>query len=143
MSVLPSGRVRTGIVWENMDDLNRVLEKTIPRDIKMVQDIAGIKTIEDAKERAKQNCPVDTGALRKSIRFEYKVRRARDVDFGIAAGGHVRNPKTGLLVNYAAYVEEIGTRFQRPQPFLRPALEWAVRNRLKKNVWRAMAKISG
>lgn len=125
-----------------MGDLVRVLEKTLPHEIDIVKEIAGTKTAEDAKERAKRNVPVDTGALRRSIRLERIRKKGKTVSIGISAGGFVRNPRTGNIVDYAAYVE-FGTRFQRPQPFLRPAMQWAMRNRLKRHVWEAMARIPG
>ena len=57
---------------------------------------------------------VDTGSLRDSIRVErggvglaWRLIRVR-------AGGYVTNPKTGLLVNYAVFVEKY-------YPYMRPA----------------------
>jgi HK97 gp10 family phage protein len=67
----------------------------------------------DVQNRARQLCPVDTGRLRASIQH----RPGRD-----ARGPFV---DVGTNVNYAAYVE-YGTRFHRPQPFLRPAVAEAV-----------------
>ncbi len=142
MSIAPSGRVRSGLIWEGLDDMIRMLEKTLPHEIDMVIEIAGRKTSEEARDRAKQNCPVDTGALRKSIRLDRRRKQGKTSFIGIGAGGYVRNPRTGKLVDYAAYVE-FGTRFQRPQPYMRPALLWAQEKRLKKNIWQAMARIPG
>lgn len=59
--------------------------------------------------RAKHACPVDTGRLRASITHTI----GRDGD-GLFAD-------VGTDVEYGPYVE-FGTRHQRPQPFLRPAL---------------------
>ena len=143
MSIIsPSGRVRTGIQWENIDDLVRALERTIPKQIKQVIEIALIKTGSQARDRAKRLVTVDTGALRRSIRLEVRRREGKTHFIGIGAGGFVRNPRTGRLVDYAAFVE-FGTSRQRPQPFLRPAMRWAQNNRLKRNIWEAMARIPG
>lgn len=63
--------------------------------------------------RARNLCPVDTGRLRSSIAY----RAGRD-----SKGPFV---DVGTNVSYAAFVE-FGTRRQRPQPYLRPALAEAV-----------------
>lgn len=139
MSITPSGRVRTGIEWVNIDAMVRALEKTIPNKIDRVIEIAGRKTAEEARDRAKRLVTVDTGALRKSIRIERRRKEGKNSFIGIGAGGFVRNPRSGRLVDYAAFVE-FGTSRQRPQPFLRPAMRWAQNNRLKRNIWEAMAR---
>lgn len=59
-----------------------------------------------AEGYAKRLCPVDTGRLRNSITH---VTR-----YGAKA------VYIGTNVEYAAYVE-LGTRMQKPQPYLRPA----------------------
>lgn len=59
---------------------------------------------------------VDTGALRDSVRVERGGRGAHHRVIRVRAGGYVRNPRTGLLVGYAAHVE-------RKYPFMRPAYE--------------------
>lgn len=59
-----------------------------------------------AEGYAKRACPVDTGRLRNSI--------THIVDEG------TRHVIIGTNVEYAAYVE-LGTRRQKPQPFLKPA----------------------
>lgn len=61
---------------------------------------------ERAAGYARDLCPVDTGRLRESIRF--------------TVGGD--EVEIGTDVEYAPYVE-LGTRKQRAQPFLTPALE--------------------
>ena len=63
----------------------------------------------DLVQKAQEHAPVDTGFLKRSIR----VKEFRD-------GG-----LTGVVAphtDYAAYVE-LGTRFQSPKPYLRPAHE--------------------
>ena len=79
-----------------------------------LEEIAG-KICDDAKGFA----PVDTGALRKSIRVEKKGKLQVSV---VAGGGGVVNPKTGREVNYAGFVE-FGTSRMSPQPYMKPALE--------------------
>ena len=59
-----------------------------------------------AEGYAKRACPVDTGRLRNSI--------THVVDEG------TRHVIIGTNVEYAPYVE-LGTRRQKPQPFLKPA----------------------
>lgn len=59
-----------------------------------------------AEGYAKRACPVDTGRLRNSI--------THIVDEG------TRHVIIGTNVEYAPYVE-LGTRHQKPQPFLKPA----------------------
>lgn len=61
---------------------------------------------------AKRTCPVDTGRLRSSITHSLE----RD---GKGLVGFV-----GSDVDYAIYVE-LGTRYSRAQPYLRPALRAA------------------
>lgn len=61
-----------------------------------------------AEGYAKRACPVDTGRLRNSI--------THIVDEG------TRHVIIGTNVEYAPYVE-LGTRHQKPQPFLKPAAE--------------------
>lgn len=63
---------------------------------------------------AKRFCPVDTGRLRASIGVSQSF-------------GHEGAVTTvGSNVEYAAYVE-LGTRYQRAQPYLRPALDEVIR----------------
>lgn len=57
-------------------------------------------------------CPVDTGRLRSSISHE------------LAQDGKGLLALVGTNVEYAIYVE-LGTRFSRAQPYLRPALKAA------------------
>lgn len=75
-----------------------------------------------AEGYAKRLCPVDTGRLRNSITH---VTR-----YGAKA------VYIGTNVEYAAYVE-LGTRMQKPQPYLRPAAsehQETYRSILKKNL---------
>lgn len=61
---------------------------------------------------AKRLCPVDTGRLRSSISHEMTADGKGLVGF------------VGTNVEYAIF-QELGTRFQRGTPFLRPALRAA------------------
>ena len=63
---------------------------------------------------AKELCPVDTGNLRSHI------RHATQLDESGQVCGYV-----GSDVNYTIY-PELGTMYQAPQPFLRPAVEQAI-----------------
>ena len=76
---------------------------------------------EDVKKEAKERVPVDTGALKASIRLIVTAARAGNVTrVGVRAGGYEVNPKTGKLVDYAVSIE-FGTSRQTPQPYLIPA----------------------
>lgn len=68
----------------------------------------------DVQNRARQLCPVDTGRLRSSVQSSGLSRDSR--------GAYVQ---VGTVVEYAAFVE-FGTKYQRAQPYLRPALAEAV-----------------
>lgn len=68
----------------------------------------------DVQNRARQLCPVDTGRLRSSVNSSGLKRDGRGVYVEV-----------GTNVEYAPYVE-FGTRYQRAQPYLRPALAEAV-----------------
>lgn len=67
-------------------------------------------------------CPVDTGALRDSIRVERGGEGKGWRTVRVRAGGYVINPKSHKLVNYSNYVE-FGTARMDAQPFMRPAWE--------------------
>lgn len=109
--------------WEGLEALQRYLAKTIPEALEK----AALEALDEATRRgveyAKAVVPVDTGALRRSIRQEPKPRREGDsYEAGISAGGGgVVNPRTGREVDYAAYVE-FGTSRTPAQPYLFPAL---------------------
>lgn len=131
--------VRTEIVWEGLDDFKRHLSQTMPVAFKKSLEDALNKAAEDGKERAKHLVPVDTGSLKRSIRRERHAWPAKNIIYtGIRAGGYIRHPLTGRYVDYAGYVE-YGTRHQRPQPFLRPALRYASR-RIPKHFWEALSR---
>lgn len=66
--------------------------------------------------RAKRLCPVDTGRLRSSI---YSTQP-------LPVGRHRLNVQVRTNVNYSRFVE-LGTRYMRARPYLRPALEQEVR----------------
>lgn len=69
------------------------------------------RAAEYVRDLAQQLCPVDTGALRQSIRIEPASPALRMV---VRAGGGV--------VTYAAFVE-YGTPISPAQPFLTPAAD--------------------
>jgi len=105
--------------------------------------VEGLEEVADKiKEDAKELCPVDTGSLRKSIRKEKELTSLYPFTYtvGIAAGGQVKNPKTGREVDYAAHVE-FGTSRMPPQPFMGPAIEKnkeEVRRILSKKIMEAL-----
>ena len=99
-------------------ELTARLENLASR-IDEISDEALAELAERIVDDAKALCPVDTGSLKRSIRYE------RDPDGGVviaAGGGGVVNPRTRREVDYAAYVE-FGTSRTPAQPFLQPALE--------------------
>ena len=68
--------------------------------------------------QAKALCPVDTGALRDSIRVEHPDAYTATL---IAGGAGYTNPVTGRPVDYARHVHN-GTRWTPPRPFLTQAV---------------------
>lgn len=72
----------------------------------------------EAAELARGLCPVETGALRDSIRW----RRVNGSESLLAAGGEgYIDPRTGGPLDYAVAVHE-GSRSSPPRPFLLWAL---------------------
>lgn len=99
---------------DNREQFKHALNKALARALEEI----GLA----AEGYAKRLCPVDTGRLRNSITH---VTR-----YG-AKAVHI-----GTNVEYAAYVE-LGTRTQKPQPYLRPAAsehQETYRSILKKNL---------
>jgi len=74
--------------------------------------------------RAKQNAPVDSGALRKSIRVFTDRGEAR-------LGGSTRTAYVGTRLFYGWFLE-FGTQHIAAQPFLRPALDEAAQEAVNK-----------
>ena len=107
-------------------DLMRYLENKLPRALDDSISEVLLEAAQIGKDRAQSLVPVDTGALKKSIRVERLSRESGKIIYtGIRAGGYIRNPKTNKIVDYAAHVE-YGTSRQRPQPYMRPAAEYAM-----------------
>lgn len=126
--------VRVEFELDGFEELKHYLRKTLPNAFEDATIDALQKAAYDGKERAKSLVPVDTGALRRSIRVERLAKEARKIYYtGIRAGGYIRNPRTNKLVDYAGYVE-YGTSRQRPQPFIRPSSEYAMK-RLPNYFW--------
>ena len=131
--------VRIKMDWKGVDGFLRHLQKTMPDAFES----ALIDALQEAaylgKERAKTLVPKDTGALQNSIRVERLAREASKILYtGIRAGGYIRNPRTGRLVDYASHVE-YGTSKQRPQPYLRPAQEYSMK-RLPPIFWKQLSR---
>ena len=68
-----------------------------------------LKQAELIKGLAQVYAPVDTGALRDSIRVERGGEGQHWRQVRVRAGGYVTNPKTGRKVDYAVHME-YGTR---------------------------------
>jgi HK97 gp10 family phage protein len=81
-----------------------------------------LKQAELIKGLAQIYVPVDTGALRDSIRIERGGEGKQWRQVSIRAGGYVTNPKTGRKVDYAGF-QEFGTRYINGQLFLTRAVE--------------------
>jgi len=97
-------------------NFNALTEGLDPLTLKVLKEVA-----EDVKEEAKELVPVDTGALRKSIRVISTAKeKGKITRIGVRAGGYETNPKTGHIVNYSIFVE-FGTSRQAAQPYLIPA----------------------
>ena len=102
-----------------MLELAEIASHIDPKVVEGLDEVAD-KIVKDARE----SCPVDTGALRRSIRKDKRLVSLYPFTYtvGVTAGGYVKNPKTGREVDYAAYVE-FGTSRTPAQPFMGPALE--------------------
>lgn len=81
-----------------------------------------MKQAELIKGLAQIYVPVETGALRDSIRIERGGQGKGWRQIRIRAGGYVTNPNTGKLVNYAQY-QEFGTRYIPPKYYITMAME--------------------
>ena len=101
--------------------LTELEDKLSNLDVKLSNALAEAleEIAEKIRDDAKGFVPVDTGALRKSIRIEKKGKLKVSI---IAGGGGIINPRSGREVDYAGYVE-FGTRRASPQPYMQPALE--------------------
>jgi len=131
--------LRLEVTWDSLDGLQDYLAHTIPEALHEAAEEALLKAADDGVARAKQLVPVDTGALQRSIRKERVSRHMGDIVYtSIRAGGDVRNPRTGRIVDYATHVE-FGTSRSRPRPFLRPALRWASR-RIPGHFWKVLSR---
>lgn len=102
-----------------MLELAEIASHIDPKVVEGLDEVAD-KIVKDAKEL----CPVDTGALKRSIRKEKQLVSLYPFTYavGVTAGGHVKNPRTGGEVDYAAHVE-FGTSRTPTQPFMGPAIE--------------------
>ena len=78
-------------------------------------ELAGDRTSEDVRRRAMNMAPQDTGKLRGSIKVEVRKGMFGDLrKWRVVASGGAGNR------NYAAW-QELGTKRNKKQPFLRPA----------------------
>lgn len=102
-----------------MLELAEIASHIKPEVVEGLDEVAD-KIVRDAREL----CPVDTGALQRSIRRDKQLVSLYPFIYtvGVTAGGDVKNPKTGREVDYAAFVE-FGTSRTPAQPFMGPAIE--------------------
>lgn len=132
------------------EELNSVLKELIadfgPKDSKNILVSAVRQAMRPALETAKANVPVDTGALRASLRIEArkptrKHKASKYIDEGdvviatvttapgkVLAKKSFKNERTGkrqkgIDSDARAIAAEFGTAKVAPQPFLRSALE--------------------
>jgi HK97 gp10 family phage protein len=83
------------------------------------------KLADEAVERAKDRCPVDTGNLKTTIRKEYPTGDESKSIY-VSAGGMMGTASPPQEVDYAIYVHE-GTRSMVARPFLEQGAREAVR----------------
>lgn len=86
-----------------------------------------IGTVQDIRDGAKRDVPVDTGALQRSIRIRRFPAPRGGSKWGVLFGGKERNPKTRRTVDYAAHVE-FGTSRMRARPYARPNIQKALKD---------------
>lgn len=108
---------KDGIEFDSRDFLAG-LERAV-KDVRLETEGDLLRFAVRVQNKARRLCPVDTGRLRSSITTS-----------GLERDGRGAFVTIGTNVQYAPYVE-FGTRFQRPQPFLRPALLDAARAGLR------------
>lgn len=113
---MSSTRLRIKGVEQVKRNFNALTKGMNPAALRVLRDVA-----KDVKKEAKELVPVDTGALKASIRLIVTAATAGNITrVGVRSGGYEVNPKTGKIVNYAVFVE-FGTSRQTPQPYLIPA----------------------
>ena len=128
---------RVTITSQNLGNLEKILAG-IPHGLRQETEKELHRVVEKIRDLAKRFCPVDTGSLKLSIRIYVHANPAGVWHvISVRAGGYITNPKTGLKVNYAVYVE-FGTSKMHAQPFLRPA--WQTYRRELQRVMRKAAE---
>jgi len=121
------GTLRIEIKPTGIPEVIAWLEGKFKNAVRLSADEATDDTLTEAKTHAKAGAPVDTGAHRLSIRKERLARpRGYFTYQGLRAGGYVRNPKTGKLVDYSKILE-YGSSNRTPRPHIRPAVRRALR----------------
>lgn len=109
----------------------RIIKNDLPKIINNLQanaDEVALRFANEIKDEAQERVPVDTGALKRSIRVV--VSQSEPHQFSVVAGG----PSTPHRVDYAPYVE-FGTRKMVAQPFLGPAGAVVRRRWSRRAVW--------
>lgn len=78
------------------------------------------------KDEIRERCPVDTGALRDSVRVVARRGTPTRVVFQVVAGApftEAKQAKYGIKAPFYALFVERGTVHAPPHPFMRPAIE--------------------
>lgn len=129
------------IIYKVRDDIQDLINRSVTATIE--------ELAIEASSNAKALCPVDGGQLRNSIQYKITKPSGKVIEAGLndspganaAPTSLVPEKNKGILVAtapYAPYVE-YGTRFQRPQSFMRAALDLSAGYN-KKDVIKAINK---
>lgn len=109
--------------------MNDKLYNHIEQTITGLTEIVLEKTLIKIVNVAKRNAPVDTGILKGSI--GYKIGdTVKPGEKGEQITEQTRDRLSGVVgtpVEYAPY-QEFGTRNRPPHPFIRPAVDYVVKN---------------
>ena len=124
----------------------------IARQLGVKVEAVGRKLAFDIEDKAKQNAPVDTSAMRNSI---YTVTQKEDGYAAASAAAKQANPKVetqphptptgkiianvGPCVEYSEYVE-FGTSRMAAQPYLTPAVEEVARKLNDGSTWKEIVE---
>lgn len=126
----------TGIkeLQKKMEELEKATQKKVLRSISR-------KSLNIYVKEARQNAPVDSGNLKKSIGNESAKRTGREKVAIVAGPRRKKGSNTGK--GYHAHLLEFGTAKMRAKPYLRPA--WDTKNsevldKYKSQMWEEIEK---
>lgn len=130
---IDKGMVRAQITWEGLDTFMDYLRRDLPRAFQRASQRTLDRVGDITVKRVKQLVVVRTGLLRSTIRKEvYRFGFETNYSYvGVVAGG-IHG------VDYAPHVE-FGTRFMRPQPYMRPGMAWGMK-RMPGIFWEELSK---